>query len=148
LADIENLSMRDIVARSMIDIGSNTYVQRVSGSLSIGGARTKLQASQDLSLAPFSYTTALTDDFILRGILIHSTAPITETITITYDESSGTNYDTVFLSDDLTLNSNWSYFPDSSYYVFASSGDKLTIEVSNDTTPTATVYVTLLVEVI
>ena len=68
--------------------------------------------SQDLSLAALSFSTSYGRKFKLEGIYIHTTVPITETITITLDSGKGATYDTVERVKSLSGESNFVWVPE------------------------------------
>lgn len=147
----------EVLNRAFVDLGDGTGRLNIAGSLSIGGTRTKLKKSQDLSLAPLVFNTGLSSDFYLRAITINVTngygvaQNIMEDIKIILDESDD-NFDTPlivesFIDNDGNATSSFSFFPDSDISVFASSGSDLRVEVSNNGllgVANATIYVEVL----
>lgn len=88
--------------------------------------------SQDLSLAPLSYTTNYGRKFKLEQIMVHFSQPVTETITITLDSADGSNYDTVLQSVSLIAETDFVYRPqgESNYQ----AGDEIKIQCTNANT--------------
>jgi hypothetical protein len=146
VADLDSMSMRDIIARTVVDTGSG-YVQRVQGSLSIGGSRAKLTTSHDLSTGAFNYTTAVGGDFILRAITMHFSQPLTETMELRVDYGGSSNYDTLILQQQLDADTDFAFYPDSDLYIFANGGDQLNLRLTNSG-GVGNVYATILVEVL
>lgn len=147
MADLDSMSMRDIVARTVVDTGNNVFSQRIIGSISVGGSRNKLTTTHDLSLGEFNYTTNVGGDFILRAITLHFSQPLTETLEIRVDYGGGSNYDTLILQQQLDADTDFAFYPDSDLYIFASGGDQLNLKLTNSG-GVGNIYATVLVEVL
>ena len=147
MADLDNMSMRDISARTVVDLGSNQYAQRILGNISIGGSRSKLQTTQNLATGALNYTTAVSGDFILRAVTLHFDTPLTEALELRIDYGGGANYDTLVLQQELDADTDFAFYPDSDLYIFAGSGDQLNIRLTNSG-GSGNVYATILVEVL
>ena len=157
MADLDSMSMRDIIARTVVDTGNNVFSQRIQGSISIGGTRTKLQATQNLATSPFIYVTNINSDFYFRGVTISITngsgvpVDITEDISLIIDEGDN-NFD-VPLIEENTLDENgnptnsFAFFPDSNVTIFGSSGTQFKVRVTNANL-TGVVNMTLYLEVV
>ena len=157
MADIDSMSMRDLFARSLTEIAPAKFRMDVGGNLSIGGTRTKLQATQDLATSPFIYVTNINSDFYFRGVTISITngsgvpVDITEDISLIIDEGDN-NFD-VPLIEENTLDENgnptnsFAFFPDSNVTIFGSSGTQFKVRVTNANL-TGVVNMTLYLEVV
>ena len=71
--------------------------------------RPDIVTSQDLSAAPLSYTTSINRKFKLQEVILHFSAAVTETITITRDSVNGANYDHILASRALSSEQNFVY---------------------------------------
>lgn len=87
------------------------------------------KTSQDLSLAPLSYTTDYGRKFKLEQVMIHFSQPVTETITITLDSVDGSNYDTVLQSVGLISETDYVYRPQGEANYQA--GDEIKVQCTN-----------------
>ena len=131
----------EILNRSAVPLGDGSYRLNVGGSLTIGGTRVLLKDSQDLSVAPFEYTTSFVTDAYFRGLTLTCTngagvkVPIYEDIQIIID-SGDDNFDNVLFAEDF-INENgdpcsdFSFFPDSSIVLYCGSGLQLKVLVTN-----------------
>lgn len=88
-----------------------------------------LNASQDLSSAPLSYTTTYQKGFKLNQILIKFSGTVIETVTITLVSKKGTAYDTVLRSTSLVSESSFVYKPEGNPNFAA--GDNIKIQCTN-----------------
>jgi hypothetical protein len=74
--------------------------------------RADITSSQDLSLAPLSYTTTINRKFKLAEVALHASVAITETITITRDSKNGSTYDHILRSGDLVGEQDFVFRPE------------------------------------
>lgn len=109
--------------------------------LTIGARLFVHNDSQDLSLAALDTTTSFSTETRLSSVMIHSSASISQDITITVDNISGSNYDTVIQSDRISSGTDYIYQPTSRLYL--QDGSEIRVQVTNSGTPSATVYVTV-----
>ncbi len=79
MADLDSMSMRDIIARTVVDIGSNNYAQRVSVTDTITTTSTKLKAS---------YVASTTATYSIVGNYIEIDNQGAETIILTVNSIS------------------------------------------------------------
>lgn len=86
-------------------------------------------ASQDLSLAPLSYTASYVKPFKLDEVLITFSQPVTETVTITYVSANGSSYNTVLDCVPLSYDGSLVYRPQGEANF--KSGDKIMVECTN-----------------
>lgn len=98
--------------------------------------------SQDLSAAAHSVSYTFNYPVVITEILIHASANITETITVTHDSADGANYDTVLNTTSLSAEANYVFRPTGQAPILA--GDAVKIAVTNANT-TGTIYGTLFV---
>lgn len=135
-------AQNDIFNRVEVDNGDGTSSFRIEGNIALGGIRTKLQDSQDLSLGEFNFVTTAGSDFSFEGLTIAVTdgsgnsVPIDEEINIIIDNDDA-NFDTVLLEENtLDINgdptSSFAFFPDSGVPVFSSTDTQLRVKVSNN----------------
>lgn len=96
--------------------------------------------SQDLSLAPLSYTTNYARKFKLEQIMVHFSQPVTETITITLISANGANYNTVLQSASLASETDFVYRPQGEANYQA--GDEIKVECTNSNV-VGTAYTTI-----
>jgi hypothetical protein len=99
--------------------------------------RPDITTSQNLSLAPLSYTTSIGRKFRLEKIIFHASAGITETITITHISKQGANYNTVIRSANLINQTDFEFTPDGENNFL--DGDNIKIQCTNNTA-VATIY--------
>ncbi len=85
--------------------------------------------SQDLSLAPLSYTATYGKRFKLDEILVHFSQAVSETITITSVSANGTNYNTVLQSVVLVAETDFVWRPQGEANYQA--GDKIKVQCTN-----------------
>lgn len=105
----------------------------------------KKTTTQDLSVGFLDYTTDFVETIKLNSIMIKFTIPITQTITLTLDNNSGTSYDTIIREDELlTPASNYFWQPDSE--MILEKEDKINIVCTNAGTPASVCNVTILGE--
>lgn len=97
-------------------------------------------ASQNLASSALSYTTDYARAFKLEQVLIKSSVPITETVTITIDSAQGANYDTVLATLLLDSDSSASFRPSGEANFQA--GDEIKVQCTN-ANATGTVYATI-----
>lgn len=96
--------------------------------------------TQDLSSGAYSGDFGFRNDVELVSLRIHASTNITETVTITFDSLSGSNYDTELVSASLTAEDDYVFRPTGTC-VFK-EGDRIAIAVTNANT-TGTIYGTL-----
>lgn len=102
-----------------------------------------LDASQDLSLAPFSHDFVFDYAALLATVYISADVPITEEVTITFISKTGTSYNTVI--DSKVLSEESSYVFAASGDIAINEGDKLRVEVT-DANGIGEVFVTVKVK--
>lgn len=124
---------------------SNASLNTKVSSFSRGTA-TEIQTSQDLSVAALSYTTSLTDDFIVSSVSITFSDAVTEDVTLTHTNSDS-NYDTIISLTSLSSNKNYYYLPEAQLKIFGTEGQQLKIECTDDG-GAETAYVTINLEVV
>jgi len=140
-------SMTDLMTKSMIDNGDGTFTQRVMANVTSGGVFSNLQYSQDLSLGQLNYSTSIVSNFKVKGLMIHCSQPITETINLYYDDNNGSGYDTLLRKFNFSNNQDSAFYPEGDLYVFGTLGDKIKITCTNDNL-VGTIKITLQIEVI
>ena len=121
--------------------GGDSLKVNTSGGAS--GRVTKSTTSQDLSSAVLNYVTTYTKATAIRWVTLKASVDISETITLTIDNSTHANYDTAIVISDLTTEQNFFWLVEGDLILDA--GDNLIVHCSNDNT-TGTVYVTVLGE--
>ena len=99
--------------------------------------RKPITSSQDLSVAALSKVTAIGRQFKLEEVTIHTSIPITETVTITRDSATATEYDTVLASRSMVAESDFVFRPQGECNFL--SGDELLVECT-DANSVGTVY--------
>lgn len=98
-----------------------------------------ITTSQDLTSGALSYTTSIGRNFKIESISFHASVAITETITITKDSKSGSNYDVVLRKKSLSSEQDFIYVPDEGVNNFL-AGDEIKVQCTNANT-TGTIYV-------
>ncbi len=99
---------------------------------------TRTPATKDLSTGALSKTTELTSRFKLLSVLAHFDSAVSPTVTVTFDSSDGSNYDTVLKKN--TLSSATDYvFIGGDGYVFEAD-DQIKVDI---TSVAASVYLTI-----
>ncbi|NIL98655.1 MAG: hypothetical protein GTO62_16415, partial [Planctomycetales bacterium] len=73
-------------------------------------------------------------------------AAITQTVKVTLDSKTGTNYDTILASAALVGNTDFAWVPDGE--LLLDSGDELLVTCTNTGTPAITVYAEVLAEAV
>lgn len=102
---------------------------------------TRTPATKDLSTGALSKTTELDARFKLLSILAHFDAAVSPDVTVTFDSSDGSNYDTVLKKN--TLSSATDYvFIGGDGYVFEED-DQIKVDI---TSVAASVYLTILTQ--
>ena len=86
-------------------------------------------SSQDLSLAPLSFTATFGKRYKLDEILLHFSQAVTETVTITFLSKNGTNYNTVLQLVTLSAQTDLVFRPqgEANYQ----SADKIQVQCTN-----------------
>ena len=109
----------------------------------------KLTTSQDLASGNLSYTTAISEKFRIKQVLIHASASIAaKTITLTFDSGTGANYDTILAAGDFVNNTDLAFIPgQNAPDIEFTDGDELKIS-SSGATNTGILYVTIIYELI
>lgn len=102
---------------------------------------TRTTATQDLSTAALSKTTALTTRFKLLSVLIYFDAAVSPTVTITFDSKDGANYDVILKRNTLAAAQNY-VFIGGDGYVFEKD-DQIKVDI---TSVAATCYLTILAQ--
>lgn len=105
-----------------------------------GAVYVRKESSKDLGTGVLAYTTNFAADTVIKQVLIHASVKITEDITITFDSTTGPNYDTILAAESLSTEANFAYLPGEDLVLM--SGDELLIGCT-DTYGTGTVYVTV-----
>lgn len=102
--------------------------------------------SQNLSSGALSFTTSFNEKVKILSVMAHFTAdPKKNDFVVTFNSLDGANYDTVLRKTDVKDVFDV-YFEFDGGSLFLDEGDELTITCSNDNSPTATVYVTVIGE--
>lgn len=101
----------------------------------------KKTGSQDLSAAVLALTTSFARPWRLKEVNIHFSAAVTETVTVTRDEFTGANYDTVLKTEALTSATDFTWRPEGG--VLLKRGDEIKVGCTN-ATATQTAYVTII----
>ena len=96
--------------------------------------------SQNLASAALSYTTSFARKRKIEQVLIHFSAAVTETVTITFDSAHGSNYDTVLKVQALTSATDFVWRPEGELNL--QSADALKVQCTNNGT-TGVCYVTI-----
>ena len=144
---MSTFSITDLMVKSMIDNGDGTMTQRVMANVTSGGVFSNLQTSQNLTLSPLTYSTNMASNFKVKGLMIHCSQPITETIKLYYDDNNGNGYDTLLRQFNFNNNQDSAFYPEGDLYVFGSIGDKIKITCTNNNL-VGTINITLQIEVI
>ena len=98
--------------------------------------------SQDLTGGvPLSLQTVFTGGFVLEQILLKASEAITETVTVTYISSDGTEYNTVLQITELSADTDFVFRPTGVCVVQA--GDQIKIQCTAGNT-TGIAYATIL----
>lgn len=99
-----------------------------------------ITTSQNLASGALSYTTAFPAGrtFKVDEVTLKASTGITETVTITRDSATGSNYDVVLVSETLSSATSFVFRPSGECTFF--KGDQLKIQCTNNGT-TGTVYV-------
>jgi len=91
--------------------------------------KSTVTTSQDLSSAALSYTTSIGRNFKLEEVIIRFSQNVNETITITKDSKSGSNYDAVKRKRQLLDTRDFVYRPQGEENYRA--GDEVKVECTN-----------------
>jgi len=141
------------------DITDTTYIGDIkfgealpAGSSNIGDvdvltqgmALARKESTQDLNVGALSYTTNFAAKTRVKQILFTASGSITQTVTFTFDSTTGATYDTVIASEDLVSETNYTYIP--SGELILASGDEILIACTNSGTPAVNAYVTVIGE--
>jgi hypothetical protein len=103
----------------------------------------RANTSQNLASAALSYTTSFGTNFKLCQVLLKASTNITETVTVTLDNGTGSNYDVVLDSTSLSAAQNYVFRP-SGDCIFM-DGDEVKVACTN-AGATGIVYVTIIAE--
>ena len=128
----------DQVLRDSFDKTTNTI--GVNGSVYSGGTVQQLTTTQDLSAGALSYTTTLTDDFIVKSVYFSFTGAITQDIAMSVNG--------VTLPGASTITAVSSAYIEGGFTVYGSLSEALTVTCTNNTTPAVTVTLIINTEVI
>lgn len=101
------------------------------------------ELSQDLTSAAMDQSINYPYDVEIVQILVHASTNITETVTISFDSGTGSNYDTVLGTKSMSSEDDYVYRPLGQPII--PRADQLRIQITNANT-TGTVYVTVLTE--
>jgi len=110
--------------------------------LSIGERILRETTSQDLSAGVLNYTTGFNFDVEILYAHFRFTIAVTQTITITFDSASGSNYDAVVISEKTSSETDYIFRPTG--YGLIGAADNLKFECTNSGTPAATVYLEII----
>jgi len=99
--------------------------------------------SQDLNEAVLALTSAFKGAFKLCQVLIHFSAAVTETASVTLDHPDGAEYDTVLDSTNITAGQNYVFRPTGDCIVPV--GGQIKVGCTN-ATATAIAYATIIAE--
>lgn len=104
----------------------------------------RTESSQALSAGTLSKTTSSSNKrWKLVEVLLHASTNISETVTITFDSITGSNYDTTIYRAPLVSEDNVQYHPDSE--IIGLAGDEITVTCTN-ANALGTVYLTIILE--
>jgi hypothetical protein len=87
------------------------------------------EATQDLAAGALAYTYEFTRDGVLDDIRINFSAVCSQTVTITFDSVTGSNYDVILKTDILSSNLDYTYQP--TRPIFFQKGDKLVVGITS-----------------
>ncbi len=102
--------------------------------------KTDITSLQNLAGGALSYATSIGRKFKLNEVIIHSSVPITETITITRDSKQGVNYDHILASRDLVSEQDFIFRPQGQCNF--QDGDEVKVQCTNANL-TGVVYLTI-----
>jgi len=103
--------------------------------------KSDLTTSQDLSTEALSYTSSSNSrKFKLEEVILHFSAAVTETVTITRDSAKGADYDHVLAKRSLVAEQDFIFRPQGEENFQA--GDEIKVQCTNANL-TGTVYVTI-----
>jgi hypothetical protein len=103
-------------------------------------------ASKALSGGAMAESFVLPYNAKLCWVTLHSNVAITETITITHNSVTGSNYDTVLKTYSMAATSNYFWAPDSSP-IYLKKGSSIDVAVTN-AGGVGAVYLTLFFEIV
>ncbi len=104
----------------------------------------RTESSQVLSAGALSVTSSSSNKrWKLIEVLLHASTNITETVTVTFNSITGSNYDTTLGSASLSAKDNFQFHPDSE--IVGLAGDEITVTCTN-ANATGTVYTTIVLE--
>ena len=131
------MGMSDEVLRNIYNSTTNTI--GVSGTVYSGGTAQQLTTTQDLSAGALSYTTALTSNFVVKGVYFSFTGAVTQDIALVY------NGVTIFAN---TITAGTTAYVEGDFTILGSLSKNLTVSCTNNTNPAITVTLTIDCEVI
>ncbi|RLF26645.1 MAG: hypothetical protein DRN05_06735 [Thermoplasmata archaeon] len=102
----------------------------------------KKQGSQNLNSAALSLTTAFNKDWQFTEVRIHFSGAVTQTVTISVDDGSGSNYDTVLKTEDLSGETDFTWIPGEK--VLLKEGDEIKVACTNSGSPAVIAYATII----
>ena len=137
----------EVLWKSSILLPDGSVALKTQTNVAMGGIRSQIKQTHNLSTGDFTYTTSVGGDFILRNIRFKSDVPITQTITILID-MSGETFDVPILVHDLLDNKALSFTPFGDYYVYGATDSQITFTCTSFGLPNANVSLVIEVEVI
>ena len=120
----------------------NPFPVTFSGTVGTSTTLVRKESSQDLSAGALNYTTNFAAKTKVLQVFLHASTNISETVTISFNSTTGANYDTVIKSETLSSAANIAWIPDNFVLL---SGDEVTVTCTNGG-GTGTVYVTIVGE--
>lgn len=107
------------------------------------GDNESFYASQALTSSALSMSVTPDGPRLIKAVLLHASAAITETLKVTIDSGNGSTYDTVIKAISLSAETDAAWFPEGDVVVL--DGDAVLVTCTNANT-TGTVYATLILE--
>lgn len=86
-------------------------------------------SSQDLSLAPLSYTAMYGKRFKLDQVIVHFSQAVTETVTVTLVSAKGTNYNSILQMVTIQASQDMDWRPQGEANF--QSGDSIKVQCTN-----------------
>jgi hypothetical protein len=105
---------------------------------------TKQTSSKLLSAGALAFTTAFAHITRIQSVLLKFTSSTNQTVTITLDSGTGSNYDTLLFNYPLINATDFFWEPDDE--LIMSATDEIVVTCTNTGTPAITVYCTVLGE--
>jgi hypothetical protein len=140
MADLSNYSERDLALRNTAqNEDSETYL-KTSSTKGIY----KYQTSKNLATGSLAYTIPLTETYMIKQISIHTSANITETVTIDIKDTDA-NYTINMLNVVMNNTNNFCYYEKEIVKIYPELGQSVEIKLTN-VGLAGTAYLTVIVE--